>query len=172
MRTLSKRLLQSCSSRGNLVATAFTLLIALSLAEPNLEAREFVSADVKIANIAAAIDQAAATLTCTVSVHSDNDDDARFVKMLVILPLEVQFKSASVAPTGHWTMCEAPVGGSGGVGNVSCELGSMGVGEAVTVTVVTTAPASDISRKSCGAFVWSKMPDPDGSNNYKISTEP
>lgn len=172
MRTLSKRLLQSCSSRGNVVATALTLLIALSLAEPNLEAREFVSADVKIANIAAAIDQAANTFTCTVSVHNDNDDDARLVKLLVILPLEIQFKTASVAPAGHWALCEAPVGGSGGVGNVSCELGSMGVGEIITVTIVTTAPASDILRKSCGAFVGSKMPDPDRSNNYKVSTEP
>lgn len=172
MKTLSKRLLQLCSSRGNLAATALTLLTTLSLAAPSLEAREFVSADVKIANIAAAIDQAANTFTCTVSVHNDNDDDARLVKLLVILPLEVQFKTASVAPAGHWVLCEAPVGGSGGVGNVSCEMGNMGVGEAVTVTIVTTVPASDISHKSCGAFVWSKMPDPDRSNNYKISTEP
>ena len=172
MKTLSKRLLHSCRTRGNLVATAITLLIALLLVGPSLEARELISADVKIKSITATIDQAATTLTCTVAVHNDNDDDAQLVKLLVTLPLEVQFRSASVAPARHWAPCDATVGGNGGIGNVNCELGGMGVGETVTLTIVTTAPVKDISHKSCGAFVWSKVPDPDRSNNYKISVEP
>lgn len=172
MSTLWKRLLYRCGTGAHLIATAITLLIALSLVGPSLEARELISADVKIKSITATNDQATTTLTCTVAVHNDNDDDAQLVKLLVTLPLEVQFRSASATPARHWTLCDASAGGKGGTGNVNCELGGMGVGETVTVTIVTTSPANDILHKSCGAFVWSKVPDPDRSNNYKISTEP
>lgn len=172
MRTLSERLLNRDRIRGGLVATALTLLIALSVADQSVEAREFISADVKVANIITAIDHTAATLTCTVTIHNDNDDDAQLVKLLVLLPLEVKVRSASVIPARHWTLCEAPVGEQGGGGHVMCDLGGMGVGEIATVTIVTTAPAYDILHKSCGAFVWSKVPDPDRSNNYKVSPEP
>ena len=172
MRTLPERLLNRGRIREGLVAIVLALLIALSVAGPSVEAREFISADVKVTNIITAIDHTAATLTCTVTVHNDNDDDAQLVKLLVLLPLEVKFRLASAIPARHWTLCEAPVGAQGGVGHVTCDLGGMGVGEIATVTLVTTAPANDIGHKSCGAFVWSKMPDPDRSNNYKISTEP
>lgn len=172
MRTSLKRLLRSCEPQGNLIATVLTLLIALSVTGPSVDAREVISADVKVTNIITAIDHTAATLTCTVTVHNDNDDDAQLVKLLVMLPLEVKFRSASAIPARHWTLCEAPVGAQGGVGHVTCDLGGMGVGEIATVTIVTTAPASDIAHKSCGAFVWSKLPDPDRSNNYRMSLEP
>ncbi len=172
MRTLSEKLLNRGGIRGDLVAIALTLLIAVSFAGPHVEAREFISADVKVTNIIAAIDHAAATLTCTMTVHNDNDDDAQLVKLLVLLPLEVKFRSASAVPARHWTLCEAPVAAQGGVGHVTCDLGGMGVGEIATVTLVTTVPSSDIAHKSCGAFVWSKLPDPDRSNNYKTSQEP
>lgn len=172
MRISLKRLLRSCEPQGNLIATVLTLLIALSVTGPSVDAREVISADVKVTNIITAIDHTAAALTCTVTVHNDNDDDAQLVKLLVMLPLEVKFRSASAIPARHWTLCEAPVGAQGGVGHVTCDLGGMGVGEIATVTIVTTAPASDIAHKSCGAFVWSKLPDPDRSNNYRMGLEP
>jgi hypothetical protein len=154
------------------VKIGLALFVIVAWAVSFVEAREVVSADVKIRQVQAAINIPENKYMCTVTVHNDNDDNAQLVKLLVILPLEVQYTSASVTPARHWTPCDASaLEGRGGNGYVHCELGEMNNGEAFTVTIETTAPSKDIPRKSCGVFVWSQIPDPDRSN-YRNSVEP
>lgn len=172
MRKLLQTVAQFRRTGGIAVKIGLAALVIVAWAVSFVEAREVVSADVKIQQVQVA-NVPENKYTCTVTVHNDNDDNAQLVKLLVILPLEVRYTSASVKPARHWTPCDASaLEGKGGNGYVHCELGEMNNGEAFTVTIETTAPPKDIPRKSCGAFVWSQIPDPDRSNNYRNSAEP
>jgi len=132
---------------------------SLALAAGAAHAQGIPAADVKIQSIQASVE--ADTFVCTVQVHNDNDDNARGVKVVVIFPLEVQFVSSSrfcaVGP-------EYPAQGW-----ARCGMGSMNVGQVKSVTIRTTAPPRN---RTCSAFVYNNVPDPNPSNNFGQSTAP
>ena len=115
------------------------------------------AADVKIQSINAVVD--ADGFKCTVEVQSDNDDDARHVKLVMLFPLEVQIVSM-------------PKNCSGGPafpaqGFAKCGLGTMAVGKVKTVSITTTAPTLN---RTCSAFVSNDLPDPNPTNNFGQAT--
>ena len=144
----------------NQVYVAIVMMIAFAVG--TVEAAEFYSADVKIRSVDAAI---AKNYVCTVTIHNDNDDTARNIMLITLFPLHVRFLSSSAACTAS-----PPRGGWNGF--ATCKLGTMDVGQTRTVTVETTLPPQNVTRRTCGAFVWSQLPDPDRSNNYLNSAEP
>lgn len=132
-------------------------LAALLAADASAQA--IPAADVKIQSVNAVVDHSG--FSCTVQVHNDNDDDAQHVKVVLILPLEVQVVAASKKCVAG---PEYPA-----IGFVRCSLGSMAVGQVKSVTIKTTAPPRN---RTCSAFVQNDVPDPNPSNNFGQSTAP
>jgi hypothetical protein len=133
--------------------------LAFALAAGTAHAQAIPAADVKIQSIQATVE--GDNFVCTVQVHNDNDEDARAVKVVILFPLEVQFVSSSrfcaVGP-------EYPAQGW-----ARCGMGTMAVGQVKSVTIRTTAPPRN---RTCSAFVWNNVPDPNPSNNFGQSTAP
>jgi Domain of unknown function DUF11 len=142
--------------RRSVLTSTFVLATALA---GNALAQGIPAADVKIQTIQATVEND--QFVCTVQVHNDNDDDARAVKVVILFPLEVEFVSSTRRcavgppyPAQGWTQCR---------------LGTMTVGEVKSVTVRTTAPTRN---RTCSAFVWNNLPDPNPVNNFGQSTAP
>jgi hypothetical protein len=137
----------------------FAAAAAFVLGAGTASAQAIPAADVKIQSISAVVD--AEGFKCTVSVHNDNDDDARKVKLVVLFPLEVQFVSStrncSVGP------------GFPAQGYARCGLGTMAVGQVKAITITTTAPPRN---RTCSAFVSNDVPDPNPTNNFGQATAP
>ena len=126
------------------------------------KAEEFYSADVKINTIKA---EAAKSYTCTVTIHNDNDDTAGDATLVVLFPLHVKLLSppaqcTASTPVGEWNSF------------VTCKLGTMTVGQTLTLKLETTLPPTAVKSRACSAFVSSNTPDPNRSNNYLVSVEP
>ena len=138
------------------------IMIMVTFCISTIEAAEFYSADVKISSVNTSIGQ---RYVCTVSTHNDNDDTARNTVLLILFPLHVKFLSSSAT-------CKASPSIGGWHAFATCRLGPMNVGQTRTVKVETTLPPQNVTRRTCGAFVWSQLPDPDRSNNYLNSAEP
>jgi hypothetical protein len=115
------------------------------------------AADVKIQSINAVVD--ADGFKCTVEVQSDNDDDARHVKLVMLFPLEVQIVAL---PKGCTAGPAFPAQGF-----ARCGLGTMAVGRVKTVSITTTAPTRN---RMCAAFVSNDLPDPNPANNFGQAT--
>jgi len=129
-------------------------------------AQEYSSADIKILSNTRTPDEK--TQHCLVTVHNDNDDDARDGVLVVLLPIHVTFVSSS----GGASACIPSPQISAWNGFVTCGLGNMAVGQEVTVDVQTSLPPPEIQNASCGAFVYSQVPDWDRSNNYHTGAGP
>lgn len=144
------------SCRLSVLTSTFVLTTALA---GNALAQGIPAADVKIQSIQATVD--GDQFVCTVQVHNDNDDDAQAVKLVILFPLEVEFVSSTRRcavgppyPAQGWAQCR---------------MGSMAVGQVKSVTVRTTAPPRN---RTCSAFVWNNVPDPNPVNNFGQSTAP
>ena len=102
-------------------------------------------------------------LKCTITVHNENDDDARGTMLLVILPVEVSVVSlpsnAALDPSVTSTQPFA--------GYILFNLGQMAVQQNITVEFTFTK--SKYGNK-VGAYAYSDSPDPNPANNYKDAT--
>lgn len=92
-------------------------------------------------------------------ITSDNDDDARGVRLEVLLPIGVGV--LRLAPG-----CQAgPSAVSTLTGRVTCELGDIPVRGLREVVITTTGPVNGTGGRFA-VFVTSDTPDPMPSNNY------
>ena len=116
---------------------------------------------------------------CTIDVTSDNDDDARETRAVVVLPVSVtnvlSFQGTPQLPRSETCTTSSPSPPNSGAGDVrgfvACDLGQLAVGARRRIEVSSTVPPAAI-RKTCGVFVWSKTPDPQPRNNYAEATAP
>ena len=95
-------------------------------------------------------------LKCSITVHNENDDDAKETMLVVVLPVEVNVTSLPANGTAHKYGNFA--------GYVSFDLGYMTVGQNITVEFTFTK--SKYGNK-VGAYAYSSMSDPNPANNYK-----
>src|SRR5215470_11414293 len=107
-----------------------TLLVMFCTAGAIL-AQERGQADVQISSIN--VTEANNRLTCQVTVFSENDDDARDVRLFILLPVEVKFIEAS-------NVCKRVSTPANTDGVVECQLGDLRVRESKTIQVSTTVP--------------------------------
>lgn len=102
-------------------------------------------------------------LKCTITIHNENDDDARGTMMVVVLPVEVSVVSmpsnAMLDPSVTATQTNA--------GYIIFNLGQMAVQQNITVEFTFTK--SKYGNK-VGAYAYSDSPDPNPANNYKDAT--
>ena len=130
------------------------------------------AADVKITAMSASATRTPdrVEVTTTITVHSDNDDDAANVKCVVVLPPTSRVVSStppaaigpahgSLGPPSQFIQSE-PTNGY-----ALFELAHpMAVGAQVVLTLVTHVHESWAVRP-IAAFVWSDAPDPNPANN-------
>jgi hypothetical protein len=138
----------------------YVLLMAAVLAPIGVARAEVSSADVKIQSIVAFEDVDLATgarfFVCRVTVHNDNDDDARDVRLIVLMPLEVQvIASPSICNLAVFP----PVNPY-----VHCNLRSMIVTETRKIGIRSTVPQT--TNHCCSAFVYNQVSDINPTNNF------
>jgi hypothetical protein len=101
-----------------------------------------------------------ANLKCSITIHNENDDDAKQAMVVVILPVEVTViskpQNATLFTAG------APYGAY-----LVFSLGNMAVQQNITVEFTFTK--SQYGNK-VGAYAYSSSPDPNPANNYKDAT--
>lgn len=97
--------------------------------------------------------------TFTFTVRNLGPSGAHAVSLLAAVPSGSTFVSAS-SSAGTCTTPEV-----GGVGDVTCSLGTLGVGSTATVSMVVTVTAPAPSTVTASATVSGTEGDPDGSNN-------
>ena len=136
------------------------LLMAAVLAPMGIARAQVSSADVKIQSIVAFEDVDLATgapvFVCRVTVHNDNDDDARDVRLIVVMPLEVQV-------IGSPAVCNLAVFPPFNP-YVHCNLRSMIVTETRKLGIRSTVPQT--TDHCCSAFVYNQVPDINPRNNF------
>jgi len=104
-------------------------------------------------------------MTVRVVVYTERDDEARDVKLIILLPPGLGIDKLAQS-------CTASAGPSGVPSlraTVTCDLGSIadrGLGE----VVVSTTPPPDAVPRTLGVFTYSATPDPAPANNYAERT--
>lgn len=102
------------------------------------------------------------TVTGSITVHNENDDDAYGTTLVVTLPVEVSVVSVSNGGVTHSASTTSPY-----VAYITFDLGHMTVGQNITVQFTFTKSAYV---NKVGAFAYSGSPDPNPANNYKDAT--
>ena len=102
---------------------------------------------------------AGAPLTFTLTATNLGPDTAAQVVVTVRCPAGVTFDAAASDPR-----C------SDAAGTVTCALGDVPAGQAVSAAVVVTVDATRVGTLSNTATVASGTPDPDGTNNTAAAT--
>ena len=97
-------------------------------------------------------------ITCSITVHNENDDDAYETELIALLPIEVNVISKPANATLHKLGPNAPVA------YISFTLGHMTVGQNITVEFTFTKSKYD---NKVGAYAFSATSDPMPANNYK-----
>ena len=150
----------------------FVISLAVLCLTPGIaRSQEVWQADVQIS--AMKVTEAKGELTCTVTVFSNNDDDAREPTVRILLPVGVKFVRASILkpnPNGNYSASNsAAANGSQGV--VTWNIGeNLTVGASRTIEIVTTSPPKSMST-TFGAFAWSITPDPNPTNNFRSASK-
>jgi hypothetical protein len=101
-------------------------------------------------------------LTCAITVHNENDDDAYETILVAILPVEVDVVTRPANATVHKLSSNSPY-----AGYITFNLGHMTVGQ--NITVEFTFNKSKYGNK-VGAYAYSLTSDPNPANNYKDAT--
>ena len=116
-------------------------------------------ADVQIRTLE--VTKSRAGVRVRVVVYTEHDDEARDVRLLVLLPVGVgiQRMAAGCAASA------APLMVPSLRATVTCELGSMTDRGLHEVNLSTTLPPVGPKRR-LGVFAWSGTPDPVPGNNY------
>lgn len=106
-------------------------------------------------------------MSVRIVVYTENDDEARDARLLVLLPVGVGIDRLAAG-------CSASAGPSmvpSLRGTVLCEVGNISNGGFKEVTLTTTLPAEPLPKR-IGVFVYSRTPDPEPGNNYAERTIP
>jgi hypothetical protein len=106
-------------------------------------------------------------MSVRVVVYTENDDEARDARLLILLPVGVGIERLAAG-------CTASAGPSmvpSLRGTVLCEVGNIANGGFREVTLTTTLPAEPLPKR-LGAFTYSRTPDPAPGNNYAERTIP
>lgn len=120
---------------------------------------EVWQADVRVQSMEVTESRVAGPLSARVTITSHNDDDARAVRLEILLPV-----GAGVLRLAEG--CRAsPSVVSALTARVSCALGDLPVGGLREVRLMTTGAARGVQSRFA-VFVTSDTPDPDPSNNY------
>lgn len=138
------------------VAMIATVAVAARQAAP---AQEVWQADVRVQSLEVTVPRATGPVSVRVAITSDNDDDARAVRLEILLPVGVGVLRLA-------KVCRAsPSVVSALTARVSCALGDMPVGGVREVRLMTTGAVTGVESRFA-VFVTSDTPDPDPSNNY------
>jgi len=103
---------------------------------------------------------------CYATVHNSWDDNAREAKAKILVPVGVQVWHAATSNGGRFVANSLVYGNTHSY--VTCELGDLGVNQAVEIKVATSMPTNGNGLR-CGVFAWSETPDPKHNNNYAVS---
>ena len=135
------------------------------LSRPPAEAQELWQADVRIERMDLSGPPAPGQTELRVVVSSANDDEARQVRLEVLLPVGTRTIKVprecreGLSPVSHH------------VGRVGCGLGSLQVGTRRDLRFTFVFPGGQASRR-LAAVAWSDTPDPDLENNVAHRTAP
>jgi hypothetical protein len=102
-------------------------------------------------------------LKCSITVHNENDDDARGTMIIVVLPVEVSV----VGMPSNASLDKSVTATQPFAGYITFNLGQMAVQQNITVEFTITK--SKYGNK-IGAYAYSLSPDPNPANNYKEAT--
>ena len=100
-------------------------------------------------------------ISVRVVVYSEHDDEARDVRLLILLPVGVGIQRLARGCAGS----VSPVTRQSLRATVTCELGSMTDRKFHEVNLTTTLPPDGTHRR-LGVFAYSGTPDPIPGNNY------
>ena len=127
------------------------------------------TADVNIVSVTGAV--SAANFTCTVVINNQNDDDARRVRVIVLMPLQVNRVRARAAPgPGTPGICAPGPLLGGFIEFATCDFAQLPQGPAVLRTITVTSSLSTAAPRypyTCSAFIYSAVGDINKTNNYK-----
>jgi hypothetical protein len=98
---------------------------------------------------------------CRAKIRKDGKDSAHDATVRILLPVGVEFLRSR-----HCKPSDPNPDAKNVRGFAACDLGQLQAGQSHDLSVATTLPPKGVDR-TCGAFVWSKTPDPKPSNNYK-----
>ena len=137
------------------------LVIALlgSAGHPDTHQQLAWQADVQIKTLE--VTKARSGLSVRVVVYTEHDDEARDVRLLILLPVGAGIQkigagcAASTAPSQMPSLRAT----------VTCELGSIADRGLHEVVVAITPPSSGAESR-LGVFAYSATPDPRPGNNY------
>ncbi|MBC7790777.1 MAG: hypothetical protein H7Z74_12585 [Anaerolineae bacterium] len=122
-------------------------------------AQQVWQADVRVQAFDVTAARTAGPVSVRVAITSDRDDDARAVRLEILLPVGVGILRLAEE-------CRAsPSVVSALTARVSCLLGDVPVGGLREVRLLTTGVATGMQNRFT-VFVTSDTPDPDASNNY------
>jgi hypothetical protein len=104
-------------------------------------------------------------MSVRVVVYSENDDEARDARLLILLPVGVGIErlAAGCAATAGPPMVPSLRG------TVVCDVGTILNGGFHEVLLTTTLPSEPLPKR-LGAFAYSRTPDPAPGNNYAERT--
>jgi len=135
------------------------LVLATGAGRATTNAQQTWQADIQIRTLE--ITKTRTSLSARVVVYSENDDEARDARLLVLLPPGVGIDrlapgcAASASPSMVPSLRAA----------IGCDLGSIPDHGFREVVVSTTLPPNGLPRRF-GVFTWSGTPDPVPGNNY------
>lgn len=100
-------------------------------------------------------------MSLRVVIYTENDDEARDAKVLILLPVAVGIEKLGPGCTA----ADGPSRMPSLRATVACELGVIADRAFREVRLATTLPP-DQSPRRFGVFAWSATPDPMPGNNY------
>jgi len=106
-----------------------------------------------------------ANMSVRVVVYTENDDEARDARLLILLPVGVgieRLAEGCVASPGPSMVPSLR-------GTVLCDVGNILNGGFREVSLTTTLPSEPLPKR-IGAFTYSRTPDPAPGNNYAERT--
>lgn len=150
---------------------------------------EHTTADLKIVTTSAKINTA--SLDAQFTVSRSNDDTARMVRVIILLPIDVIVNKVDVIEkkTGfkgyasHNDVCSSEkcevtwnssivisrIPGNKFDSYISIDLAYLNGNETALITLSTTKPPADFA-KTFGAFVYGSLPDGKHNDNYIVAT--
>jgi hypothetical protein len=116
-------------------------------------------ADVQIKTLE--VTRARSGLSVRVVVYTEHDDEARDVRLLILLPVGAGIQKLVAGCTASAAPSQMPSLHA----TVACELGSI-ADRGLHEVVVTITPPSSGNESRLGVFAYSATPDPRPGNNY------
>jgi len=145
--------------------TAPGLLLLVAGVGQSTESAQVWQADIQIRTLE--VTRTKTTMSARVVIYTENDDDAKDARLLILLPVGVGIErlapgcAASPGPSMVPSLRAA----------VTCEVGTLPNHGFREVAVTTTLTANSFSKRF-GVFTYSSTPDPVPGNNYAERTIP